>query len=107
MKDKLFKLKKNEIKRVIAYIGGCYASDKITVDGLPVKYMYREEKNFEEDSGWRFMSGTESQEYIDDPSHLMIYDVNTIANYDPMIIPYLDAKIGSEFIREGEKFKEV
>lgn len=107
MKDKVFKLKKEDIKKVIVSIGGCYASDKITVEGLPVKYMYREEGNFEKDSGWRFLAGTESQEYLDDSDNLMIYDVNTIANYDSTIIPYLDAKVGSEFVREGDEFKEV
>ncbi|WP_300600707.1 DUF2185 domain-containing protein [Niabella sp.] len=107
MSNKLFKIEKENIKEVISPIGGCYASDMITVEGLPVRYMYREEKNFEKDSGWRFLAGNESQEYLDDPENLMIYDVNTIANYDPAIIPYLSAEIGSEFTREGEKFKRV
>ncbi|SDE00695.1 DUF2185 domain-containing protein [Niabella drilacis] len=107
MNNKIFRIKKEDIKKVISPMGGCYASDMITVEGLPVKYMYREEGNFEKDSGWRFLSGTESQEYLDNPENLMIYDVNTIANYDPSIIPYLNAEIGSEFIREGNVFKRV
>ncbi len=61
--------------------------------------MYRQAPDNDPDSGWRFMSGFESQEYMDDPSHHEIYDVNTIANYDPEIIPMLDAPIGSTFER--------
>jgi hypothetical protein len=53
--------------------------------------MYRDFPDNEIDSGWRFMSGKESQKYMDDPSNLEIYDVNTIANYDPEIIPLLAA----------------
>ena len=47
------------------------------------------------------MSGIESQEYMDDPVNHAVYDVNTIANYDPEIIPFLDAPFGSTFEREG------
>ena len=46
---------------------GCIATDRITVDGLPVGYMYREKPEegdpFERyDSGWRFTAGDESDE---------------------------------------------
>lgn len=75
------------------------ATDKITVDGLQVIYMYREESDFHLDSGWRFFSGTETQEYVDDPNNTMIYDVNTIANYDKAIIPYLNLPLGVELER--------
>jgi hypothetical protein len=71
----------------------------ITVDGRKVGFMYREEPDNEIDSGWRFVSGFESQEYMDDPDNHAIYDVNTIANYDPEIIPLLEAPIGSAFER--------
>ena len=39
-KNKRFKLKAEDIVDLILF-GGCIATDKITVDGLPVKYMYR------------------------------------------------------------------
>ncbi|MGY3333604.1 hypothetical protein ACVILI_006681 [Mesorhizobium sp. USDA 4775] len=36
---------------------------------------------------------------MSDANNHAIYDVNTIANYDPKIIPLLDAPVGSAFIR--------
>ncbi len=63
--------------------------------------MYREPPDLPEDSGWRFFSGSESQADLADPAHTGIYDVNTIANYDPEIIPLLEAPIGSAFERRG------
>jgi hypothetical protein len=33
---------------------------------------------------------------------MALYDVNTIANYDPSIIPLLDAPIGSAFGRGSD-----
>ena len=88
--------------------GSCIASVQITVDGKRVGYMYRENPDGSTDSGWRFFSGNESQSYADDAEHFEIYDVNTIANYDPGIIPFLDTDIGSAFARDvqGEFCKE-
>src|ERR1700712_783898 len=74
------------------------ATDKITVGREPVGWMYRDTN--ERTQGWTFMSGTESQDYMDDPSHIEIYDLNTIANYDPDIIPHLDAPRGAAFERK-------
>jgi hypothetical protein len=51
--------------------------------------MYRERPDRPEDSGWWFFAGDEDQAYIDDPKNTGVYAVNTIANYDPDIIPYL------------------
>jgi hypothetical protein len=69
------------------------------VDGELVDFMYRESPDFENDSGWRFLSGTESQEYADNADNWAIYNVNTIANYDNAIIDYLDLPIGTELER--------
>ena len=107
MQQKHFKLSADQIQKLIAPMGSCFATDHITVDGKKVGYMYREEPDGDVDSGWRFFSGEESQEYVDDASHTMIYDVNTIANYDPAIIAYLDSPSGSAFgrIPGTDKFK--
>ena len=39
---------------------------------------------------------------MDDASNHDIYDVNTIANYDPEIIPLRDSPVGTAFIRTSE-----
>lgn len=96
---KAFKIPGDQIQQLIPNMGGCFASDQIMVDGLPVGYMYREQADNDIDSGWRFLSGDESQEYIDDPDRLGIYAVNTVCNYDPAIIPHLSAPVGSAFGR--------
>jgi hypothetical protein len=96
---KNFKISGTELLRLIFPMGWCVATDKITVDGELVYYMYRVEPESDTDSGWRFLSGAESQEYADDPLNWEIYDVNTIANYDHAIIPYLKSPIGAELTR--------
>ena len=106
---KQFKLSADQIKPVAEGYGGCIATDRITVDGYPVRFMYREAPDNEFDSGWRFMSGFEDDAYMDDPDNLAIYDINTIANYDPSIVPLLEAPEGSAFEKtsESERFLPV
>jgi hypothetical protein len=100
-RNKKFKLHADSIKQLAAGRGGCIATDMITVEGRKVAFMYREAPDNDVDSGWRFMSGYESPEYMDDPGNHGVYDDNTIANFDADVIPLLDAPVGSTFEREG------
>ena len=106
---KKFKLSTDEIKPLAVGHGGCLATDCITVEGCPVRFMYREAPGNRMDSGWRFMSGFEDDTYMDNLSNHGIYDVNTIANYDPSIIPFLKSHAGSAFEKatESERFLAV
>ena len=97
---KTFALSADQIRRDVAPgRGGCLATDEVTVKGLGVNFMYREEPDDDLDSGWRYFSGTESQGYVDDPRNLEIYEVNTIANYSPDIVAWLDTPPGAAFER--------
>lgn len=97
---KKFALPAEKILRLVPAQGYCFATDAITVEGRKVGYMYRETPENDSDSGWRFFSGEETQEYIDDPDNLGLYDVNTIANYDPEIIPHLNEPVSSAYERD-------
>ncbi|MDR1068047.1 MAG: DUF2185 domain-containing protein [Clostridiales Family XIII bacterium] len=88
--------------------GGCLCTDRITVDGCKVGFMYREEPDEGvPDSGWRFFAGDEDDEYTGNPEHSGVYHLNTIANYDADVIPFLNAPYGSAFGRdENGAFRE-
>jgi len=106
---KKFLLPADKIIPLVEGMGACFATDLITVEGEPVGFMYREQPDNDTDSGWRFMSGQESEEYMENPDNLAIYDVNTIANYDRSIIPYLNFSVGSAFEKEpgAQDFSEA
>lgn len=106
--EKKFKLTAQQIRQLVPNHGACYATDRITVDGRPVGYMFRDRPDKVPFSGWTFMAGDESQEYADDPANWAIYDVNTICNYDPAIIPFLEAAFGSKFgrVENSDNFEE-
>lgn len=101
MSSNHYRIKPEQIKDLVPPMGYCYASDKITIDGEPVGFMHREQPEDPDDSGWRFYSGTETEEYVEDEHHFMMFDVNYIANCDPAIIAYLKSKRGSEWERVG------
>ncbi len=99
--DKPFRLAADQIAPLIDDPGACLATDRITVEGSRVGYMYREEPDGSWDSGWRFTAGDEPDVYLENPAHMELYSLNTIANYDPEIIPFLSAPVGSAFEREN------
>lgn len=103
---KNFKLKAEDIKPLKLGLGGCIATDRITVEGYPVNFMYRTNPANPQDSGWCFFSGVnEDDAYMSDAKNSTVFDVNTIANYDASVIPFLDAPIGSVF--ERNQFGEL
>ncbi|MCL2300344.1 MAG: DUF2185 domain-containing protein [Firmicutes bacterium] len=86
---------------------GCLATDRITVDGCKVGYMYREAPDYSGDSGWRFFTGDEDDDYANNPDNSGVYDLNTICNDDPGIIPLLRTPAGTAFARDEKgRFRE-
>lgn len=107
-KRKVFVKKAEELQeQLVESMGYCLATDRILVDGLKVGYMYRENPDDELDSGWRFFSGDEDNEYLDNPDNSGVYELNTIAHYDKDVIPFLHVDFNSSFFRNEEnQFEE-
>ena len=100
--EKNFRLSEDDIQELAIGMGGCFATDAITVDGCTIGLMYREKPVNEEDSGWRFFSGDETEEQVSDPDYLGFYDVNLIANCDPSIVPFLENGAGFAFQKNDD-----
>ena len=49
---KSYQLSPTQIQTLVPHMGSCIASDMITVQGLKVAYMYREEAQSSDESGW-------------------------------------------------------
>ena len=79
-----------------------FATNRVTEEGRPVLFMYRESPDHPRDSGWRFFSGDESQEYVDDPDNSGIVALSAIVEADPSIVPYLETPAPCAFERENE-----
>lgn len=82
-------------------MGFALAPKQLVNNRLKVRFMYRETPDNTSDSGWRFFSGFETDEYVNNPDNIGLYDVNTISEIDPDIVPLLNREIGCAFEREN------
>ncbi len=80
----------------------CVATEVITTNQKPVGYAYRTAPATPGDSGWRFLSGSESEKYMNQPSHYITCVLADFALAHPEVVPLLAHPAGSAFERSGE-----
>jgi len=82
----------------------CFITKDILINKKKIKFMYHERPDHESDSGWRFFSGDETQEYVDDSSNLTYISLlEVIQNIDNSIEKYLNYEKNIAFERNNEK----
>ncbi|MBR2246956.1 MAG: DUF2185 domain-containing protein [Bacilli bacterium] len=96
--------------------GYCLVPKRIIDNNLEIKYMYREQPDSKDDSGWRFFEGNESDDFVKNSDNIGLYDIETILEKDPSIpsyIKYLTENIAFEkvdgewkFINEDNSFEK-
>lgn len=95
------------------YIDRCFVSHRVLYENVPIGFLYKEEPEIlnnrqYKDSGWRILSGDESETYLDNPENSSFVSLGAVLAIDDAIIELLDSKIGSEFIRgEDGRFQLV
>lgn len=72
-----------------------------------IGFAYREKPDNETDSGWRFLVGNESQEYIDNPDNLLLYSIEDIIKLDDDIKSILNSEINTAFEKVDTEFKQI
>lgn len=88
--------------RDLSKMGAAFASKRVAEERRKVCFMYRDDPAYGDDSGWKFFSGDEPQEYVDDPNNVGTYAVSAIADIDPDIVPFLNTPAPCAFEREHE-----
>ena len=86
----------------------CFITKDIFINKKKIKFMYHEQPDNEFDSGWRFFSGDETQEYVDDSNNLIFISLlEVIQKVAGSIEKYLNYKNDIAFERsdETEDFK--
>lgn len=85
----------------------CAVSRKIIDEGERVGYM-RRHLNFtgnmisDDDSGWVFMAGTESREFLANPYNIKKCRINTVCNIDSDILPFLNKPYDTTVYRKPD-----
>lgn len=80
----------------------CRISKRIIKDGCTVGFCCREEPDSDDtgwDSGWYFEAGDEDEVYAGEDAEYGIYDLNTICNLYPELLPLLNSHYGTAFER--------
>ncbi|MBB5190827.1 hypothetical protein HNQ50_001550 [Silvimonas terrae] len=80
----------------------CLVSNQVLKLGRPVGFLYREEAESKEDSGWCMTAGDESEDYMDSPANVSYVTLGAVLNVDDSIVNLLDSPAGAEFVRVGE-----
>lgn len=99
---KNFKIPREQLRILLPNRGLCMAPDTILVEGLPVGLIYRVMPSTMHDSGWRLFTGNESEEYLANFRCNGIYDLNTVVNYCPEVIPLLDSPPYTAFRKNAD-----
>lgn len=82
------------------YLPRCFVTSRVLHDGEPIGYLYREEPDFDRDSGWRILAGDESDEYMEDSKNLHFVSLGAVLNRDDSIVSLLDSSTGAAFTRD-------
>ncbi len=82
------------------YIKRCYVTNLVLREGRPAGYLYREDPDHEDDSGWRITANDESDEYMDDSKNCAYVSLGAVLNKDDSFVEVLESPIGSAFIRD-------
>lgn len=84
------------------HIGGVMITNMVMVDNYPVRFLYRQNPNLTHDSGWRLLSGLETQEYVNNAANWYIYNASSVVKRDNSIGPLLLNPVGSVFGRKSQ-----
>ncbi|MCF7520691.1 DUF2185 domain-containing protein [Neisseria sp. ZJ106] len=90
-----------------AALDRCIATKTVSEQGRPVGFLYREAPVFEHDSGWRFFSGDESDEYTDNPDNFTVCSIADITEHNPEITALLNETEGAWEWTENGTFQAV
>ncbi|WP_431262610.1 immunity protein Imm33 domain-containing protein [Roseateles chitinivorans] len=82
------------------YIKRAFVTNRILHGGQPICFLYREAPDEENDSGWRFTAGDETDEYMQDTANIRYVTLGAVLSRDDSVLHLLDEPTGSSFKRD-------
>lgn len=76
-------------------------SRMVTADNKPILWIFRDEPEDKEDSGWRIFSGDEEEDYFDEEDNFDWLTVAELLEKEPTIEPFIKHNPNSEFERDS------
>jgi len=86
-------------------MGGCIVSKNIIEKKGELKWCIREKGLDDLDTGWRFLSSIDTDEYLNDPKNMCVYNYDTIVEIEPAILLIYDLPVGTDatLVREDKE----
>ena len=92
-------IKQNDPRWIDSAEKNAILSEMVRSKGKPIRFMYREAPDNEEDSGWRMFSGEEDDEYANNASNMKLVNVGYLLDKDPTLLQPLKSKADVAFER--------
>ena len=87
-------------------MGGSIASRNILENKGRLKWCIREKSVNDLDNGWRFLSETDTDEFLQNPSIMVVCDWGTLFEIEPAISSIFDMPVGTDLTLEYEDGKK-
>lgn len=105
---KLFKKSgsNTESNNIASMPNGCIASNNLLSEKGELKWCFRESPVNKMDSGWRFLSDIDTDEYLVDANNSSVCTLNTVIQIEPAILSIINLPIGTDaelIVANGEK----
>lgn len=78
----------------------CIVSNHIIHGDAELRWCFREKPASDLDSGWRFLSGIDTEAYINDPSNMSVCAWQTMVEIEPAVLPLLHMRVGTDLVFE-------
>lgn len=85
---------------------GCIVSNNILSEKGELKWCFRESPVNNMDSGWRFLSSIDTDEYLADANNSSVCSLDTIVQIEPAILAVINLPVGTDVALttvDGEK----
>lgn len=82
----------------------CFVTSKIMDEGMPIRYLYRERPDQEDDSGWRILAGDETDEYMEGKGNIQYVSLGAVLSKDSSIVEIIGRDDQGDFMWD-EHFK--
>lgn len=98
----------SEPNLVDKYYNRCLVNNQILYEQERINYLYREEPIEDDkergyvDSGWRLMTGKETDEYMENPDNFSFVSLGAVLSRDDSIIEIFESQIGAAYKRNNE-----
>jgi hypothetical protein len=89
------------------YLKRCFVTNRIMKDGEKVRYLYREEPDNDNDSGWRLMRNDESDEYMENADNISFVSLGAVLSKDDSFVDLLNEPAGTAFVFDDSLQKFV